>query len=169
MKLTPLKCDSATVRQRIKRSEWLTTCCHEASHAVAAMRLGQPFDYIFVNPYNDTKGGMVADEGGDPKVTAIVALQGCLFERWLYASPVGSDGDVDWEIALECGWSLCNDGQLEVAIQRLLPLAEQLFQQHFDETVTLGEALRKRGRGGRMTEIECKEVLAAKAGVGVRR
>lgn len=158
------------LRQRLKRSKWLTTAYHEASHAVAAIHFGRQFDYLEINPYNQTRGGMVADDNGEadnPKVDALIALQGCLFEHWLSPStPVGSeDGeDGDWEIALGCGWSLglvteAGDSMDEAIRQRLLPEAEQLFQQHFDEIVTLGEALRKRGRGGRMTETECREVL----------
>lgn len=165
--------DDGTVtnlRQRLKRSKWLTTAYHEASHAVAAIHFGQQFDYIEVNPYNNAKGRMVADEEVHPKVEALIALQGCLFEHWLSPSiPVGSeDGeDGDWEIALECGWSLelvkeAGDQMGEAVRQRLLPEAEQLFQQHFDDIVTLGEALRKSGRGGRMTETECREVLGLK-------
>jgi hypothetical protein len=154
-------------RRRLKRSKWLTTAYHEASHAVAALHFGRHFDYIEVNPYNNTKGGMVADIVTDPKVDALIALQGCLFEHWLSPSiAIGSgepEEDRDWEIALESGWRLGlvngEGDNMEDAVQRLLPEAEQLFQQHFDDIVTLGEALRKKGRGGRLTEAECKEAL----------
>jgi hypothetical protein len=157
------------LRQRLKRSKWLATAYHEASHAVATVRLGRQFDYIEVNSYNTTKGRMIGDDADDPKVTALIALQGCLFEHWLSPSiPVGSDDSDargDWDITLECGWSLglvnSFECDMEEAVrQRLVPEAEQLFHQHFDDIVTLGEALRKKGRGGRMTETECREAMA---------
>ena len=166
------------LRQRLKRSEWLTTCYHEASHAVAALHLDQHFDCIAVHPYNNTRGGMVAYEADDPKVDAIISLLGCVFEHWLSPSiPVDSgeedeDWNSDWNNALSCGWrlGLVDDersgggNQMDDAVrQRLLPEAEQLFQEHFDDIVTLGEALRKKGRGGRMSETECRATVNRKA------
>jgi hypothetical protein len=150
------------LRQRLKRSKWLTTAYHESSHAVAAIHLGHPFDYIEVNPYNSERGRMMADEETDAKVTALIALQGLLFEHWLTPSiPVipKDDENGDWEIALDCGWRLCDDGQTETAVRRLLPEADSLFQQHFDDIITLGEALRRKGRSGRLSYSECREIL----------
>ncbi len=115
---------------------------------------------------------MVADDiEADPKVDTLITLQGCVFEHWLSPSiPIGSGEsgeDGDWEIALTRGWSLGlvngegdkgNGNQMEDAVQRLLPEAEQLFHQHFDAIVTLGEALRKKGRGGRLSYEECRAI-----------
>ena len=65
------------------------------------------------------------------------------------AEDVGAEDLVDGE----------GDSMEDAIRQTLLPEAEQLFREHFNDIITLGEALRKKGRGGRLDYAECKELL----------
>lgn len=156
----------SAIKRRCKKDRRLWITVHEASHAFFALTFELPFSHIIVydTVRNNTEGELVlggrtnhAALTGNPYGDAMLRLAGVAVDEWLSGFPVET---TDVEEALAAAESICEDRVTAARYVKkvLTPAAHAMLMDNVASIVKLGEVLYQRGR---MTEQECRDVLAS--------